>query len=138
MKGFPLREPATAPQLRACPGCDMLQSVPALTPGTSAQCPRCLTTLRRVSSHRLDHIAALTLAALVLLVVMCSTNLMSVQTAGIRHVADLFSGPDELVHRNMAALAAAVLFVSVVAPFGRISALLYVLGRAFSRTGPRN
>jgi paraquat-inducible protein A len=69
---------------------------------------------------------------------MCSTNLMSVQTAGIRHVADLFSGPDELVHRNMAALAAAVLFVTVVAPFGRISALLYVLGQAHESSPPRH
>lgn len=138
MKGFAALGRATAPQLRACPGCDLLQSVPALMPGTSAQCPRCLTTLRRVSIHRLDHVAALTLAALVLLVVMCSTNLMSVQTAGIRHVADLFSGPDELVHRHMAALAVAVLFVTVVAPFGRISALLYILGQAHESSPPRH
>jgi paraquat-inducible protein A len=138
MKGFAPRELATTPQLRACPGCDLLQSIPALASGTSAQCSRCSTTLRRVSAHRRDHVAALTLAALVLLIVMCSTNLMSVQTAGIRHVADLFSGPEELVHRNMAALAAAVLFVTVVAPFGRICALLYVLGRSHERSPPRH
>ena len=89
--------PATLPQLRECPGCGLLQMVPALHPGTTAQCARCPTILRRASAHRLDHIIALTVAALVLLAVMCTTALMSVQTAGIRHVADLFSGPAELV-----------------------------------------
>ena len=37
---------------------------------------------------------------------MFSTPLMSVQTAGIKHVANLFSGPEELVRRDMASLAA--------------------------------
>ncbi len=107
---------ATLPQLRECPGCGLLQTVPALTPGTSAYCARCPTILRRVSAHSLDHIVALTVAALVLLVVMCSSALMSVETAGIRHVADLFSGPQELVRQNMAPLALVVLFVTVFAP----------------------
>jgi paraquat-inducible protein A len=128
--------PATLPQLRECPGCGLLQTVPALRPGSAARCARCPTILRRVSTHRLDHIIALTVAALVLLVVMCSSSLMSVQTAGIRRVADLFSGPDELVHQNMAPLAAVVLFVTVLAPFARLSATLYVLIRVHQRRRP--
>ena len=97
--------PTTQPQLRECPGCGLLQAVPALVPGMSAQCARCPTTLRRTSAHRPDHIAALAVAAFVLLVVMCSTNLMSVETVGIKRTADLFSGPEELVRRNMGELA---------------------------------
>jgi paraquat-inducible protein A len=130
--------PATRPQLRECPGCGLLQRVPALPPGSAARCARCPTILRRVSAHRLDHLIALTAAALVLLAVMCSTSLMSVQTAGIRHVADLFSGPEELVHQHMAPLAAVVLFVTVLAPFARLSATLYVLIRAHERIPPRH
>ncbi len=72
-------------------------------------------------AHRLDHMAALTVAALVLLVVMCSSALMSVETAGIRHVADLFSGPQELVRQSMAPLALVVLFVTVLAPLARLA-----------------
>src|SRR5690242_1616477 len=94
--------PPSRPHLRECPGCGLLQTVPPLAPGMAAQCVRCPTTLRRTSAHRLDHIIALTLTALVLLIVMCSTQLMSVETAGISRVADLFSGPEELVRRNMA------------------------------------
>jgi paraquat-inducible protein A len=122
--------PTTQPELRECPACGLLQMVPPLAPGMTAQCTRCPTTLRRTSTHRLDHIIALSVAALVLLVIMCTTQLMSVETAGIKHVADLFSGPEELVRQNMGALAAAVLFVTVVAPFGKVLGTLYVLIRS--------
>src|SRR5258707_14700995 len=96
----------TLPQLRECPACGLLQTVPALMPGMTAQCVRCPTTLRRTSAHRPDHIAALAVAAFILLMVMCSTNLMSVETAGIKRTANLFSGPEELVRQNMAELGA--------------------------------
>ncbi len=138
-KASPAGEPpATLPQLRECPGCGLIQMVPALPPGTSAQCARCPTTLRRAGAHRLDHIIALTVAAVVLLAVMCASALMSVETAGIRHVADLFSGPQELVRQNMAPLAAVVLFVTVLAPFGKLLGTLYVLIRAHERNPPRH
>ena len=130
--------PPTLPQLRECPGCGLFQMVPALTPGMSAQCARCPTILRRVNAHRLDHILALTFAALVLLLVMCASTLMSVETVGIRHAADLFSGPDELVRRNMAPLAAVVLFVTVVAPLARLVGTIYVLIRAHEQSPPRH
>jgi len=128
----------TEPQLRECPGCGLFQTVPALAPGMTAQCIRCPTTLRRTSTHRLDHIIAITVAAFVLLVVMCSTTLMSVETAGISHTANLFSGPEELVRRNMAALGAVVVFVTVLAPLGRLIGALYVLVRSHESRPPRH
>jgi paraquat-inducible protein A len=77
-------------------------------------------------------------AAFVLLVVMCSTNLMSVETAGIKRTADLFSGPEELVRRNMAAVGAVVVFVTVLAPLARLVGTLYVLIRLRERSPPRH
>jgi paraquat-inducible protein A len=136
--GFPGDRPATEPQWRECPGCGLLQTVPVLPPGMTAQCARCTTTLRRTTAHRLEHVIALSLAALVLLVVMCSTTLMSVETSGISHVADLFSGPQELVRRNMAGLAAVVLFVTVVAPLARLIGTAYVLIRSHEMPPPRH
>jgi paraquat-inducible protein A len=130
--------PATPPQWRECPGCGLLQRVPPLLPGSAARCARCPTVLRRVTAHRLDHIAALAVAALVLLAVMCTSSLMSVEKAGIRHGADLFSGPEELVRQQMAPLAFVVLFVTVVAPLGRLVATLYVLIRAHQQHPPRH
>jgi paraquat-inducible protein A len=69
---------------------------------------------------------------------MCSSTLMSVETAGIRHVANLFSGPEELLRQNMAPLALVVLFVTVLAPLGRLLGTLYVLIRAHEKTPPRH
>jgi len=128
----------TVPQLRECPGCGLFQTVPALSPGMTAHCVRCPTTLRHVSRHQPQHLIALALAALILLIIMCSTQLMSVQKAGISHVAGLFSGPKELVHRNMAPLAAVVVFVTVVAPFVRLLCTIYVLVRSHEGHPPRH
>ena len=115
-----------------------MQAVPALAPGMTAQCMRCPTTLRRTSAHRPDHIAALVVAAFVLLVVMCSTNLMSVETVGIKRTADLFSGPEELGRRNMAALGAVVVFVTLLAPLGRLISTFYVLIRLHESRPPHH
>jgi paraquat-inducible protein A len=128
----------TEPQLRECPGCGLFQTVPALALGVTAQCVRCSTILRRTSNHRRDHLIALTATAFILLVIMCSTQLMSVDKAGIYHAADLFSGPQELTRQNMAPLAAVVIFVTVLAPFARLIGTLYVLIRSREPVPPRH
>jgi paraquat-inducible protein A len=69
---------------------------------------------------------------------MCTNTLMSVRTAGIAHSADLFSGPAELVRRDMAALAVVVVFVTVVAPFTQLVGTLYVLLRINEAEPPRH
>ena len=138
MKGFAPSAPTTEPQLRECPGCGLFQTVPPLAPGMSARCVRCPTVLRRTSAHRIDHVIALTSAAFILLIVMCSTTLMSVETAGIERAADLFSGPEELVRQNMGELAAVIIFVTVLAPLIRLVSMLYVLIRLYERTPPRH
>ena len=125
-------------QLRECPGCGLLQMVPPLARGMTAYCERCPTVLHRTTMHPADHSIALTLAALVLLVVMCTAALMSVQTAGIAHTAYLLSGPAELVRRNMAALALVVVSVTTVVPFGRLIGTLYVLIRLHETLPPRH
>ena len=117
------------PQLRECPGCGLFQTIPPLAPGMTARARAAPRPSIAQRGHPLEHSIALTLAALVLLVVMCTTTLMSVQTAGIAHSADLFSGPEELVQRGMPSLAAVVVFVTVLAPFGKLLGTLYVLLR---------
>src|SRR5579871_4829429 len=129
-------EAIAPPQLCECPGCGQLQTVPALRRGMTASCERCSTTLHHTTTHPLDHSIALTVAALVLLIVMCTTTLMSVQTAGIQHSAWLLSGPAELVARNMAALAAVVVFVTIVAPLAKLAGTLYVLLRLHEAAPP--
>jgi paraquat-inducible protein A len=127
---------ASPASVRECSGCGLLQSVAPLEPGMTAHCGRCSTTLHRKTKHPIDHGIALALAALILLTVTCTAALMSVQTAGIAHTAYLLSGPSELVARGMAVLAAVVIFVTVVAPYGKLLGTLYVLVRLHERQPP--
>jgi paraquat-inducible protein A len=126
----------TEADVRECPGCGLFQLVPILTPGTTAQCSRCTTTLRRARVHPLDRSLALTLSALMLLVIVCATMLMRVQAAGMVHQSGLFAGPAELVQRGMAPLAAVVLFTTAVAPFAKLLGTLYVLIRLHEAKPP--
>ncbi|MBV9118600.1 MAG: paraquat-inducible protein A [Acetobacteraceae bacterium] len=126
------------PTVRECPGCGLFQTVPPVQPGITARCGRCGTTLRRGRAHALDWSMALTLAALVLLVIMCSATLMSVSTAGISHSIGLFAGPEELVRRNMAALALVIVFTIVLAPLGKLIGTIYVLARLREAEPPRH
>lgn len=130
--------PATRAEVKECPGCGLMHVIPPLERGTTARCVRCPTTLHQTSSHSLDHSVALTVAALVLLIIMCATTLMNVQTAGIVHDAGVFSGPLELVHRGMTELAVVVVFVTVIAPLARLIGTLYVLLRLREPTPPRH
>lgn len=122
--------------LRECPGCGHFQIVPALSPGHTASCPRCGTTLRRSRTHPLDRSIALTSAALILLTIVCSTTLMTVRAAGTQHSASLFSGPYELVERGMSPLAMVVVFTTAVAPFAKLLMTLYVLVRLHEARPP--
>ena len=61
---------------------------------------------------------------------------MSVETAGIGQTAYLLSGPEELVTRDMAPLGAVVVFVTVLAPLGKLLGTLYVLVRLRETSPP--
>jgi paraquat-inducible protein A len=125
-------------ELRECPGCGRFQIVPPLREGMVAVCERCPTRLRKASVRSHDISIALNAAALVLLAILCSTTLMSVETAGIQLHAGLFSGPEELVRRGMASVAIVVVFVTVIAPFGKLAGTLYVLLRMYEPKPPRH
>jgi paraquat-inducible protein A len=124
--------------LRECPGCGLFQLEPALAPHTTAVCNRCGTVLRRARRHPLEHSLALTFAALILLLVMCLSVLMTVSTSGIVHGAGIFSGPVELVERNMTSLAVVVVFVTVVAPLAKLIGTIYILLRIREAKPPRH
>ncbi len=130
--------PETPSELRECPGCGLFQVVPALRPGMAARCNRCGTTLRRARRDPLRRGLALNVTALVLLAVMATTTLMVVSTKGIVHSAGLFSGPAELARRGMPELGLAVVFTSLIAPFGKFASTAYVLARLQWPNPPRH
>ena len=131
-------DPQPQPRLRECPGCGRFQIVPIMAPGMTARCERCPTILERAAVHTREWSIALHVAALMLLIILCLTTLMTVKSAGIVLSAGLFAGPMELVHRGMASVAIVVVFVTVVAPFGRLIGTLYVLVRSREAAPPRH
>jgi paraquat-inducible protein A len=69
---------------------------------------------------------------------MCLSTLMTVRTSGIEHQAGIFSGPVELLRRNMSGLAVVVVFVTVLAPLAKLIGTIYVLLRIRETNPPRH
>jgi paraquat-inducible protein A len=117
----------TAPQLRECSGCGLVQTVPALLPEMHAGCFRCGTALRRTRREPMAHSLALTIAALALFIILWTTMLMRVSASGIVHDADLLDGPLELARRGLWPLGLVVGFTTAFAPLSKYLAMTYVL-----------
>jgi paraquat-inducible protein A len=127
-----------APLLHECRGCGLRQLVPPLARGMLARCVRCGTVLRSHRRNTIEHALALASTALVLLGVTATATMMTVQTAGIVHHADLISGPLELERRGMFSLSAAVVFTSLLAPMVKLAGTVYALGLLQMRDPPRH
>ncbi len=112
--------------------------MPALAPGTAALCSRCGVTLRRGRRDPIERSLALSVGALVLLIIVCLTTMMRVEASGISAQAGLFSGPEELTRRGMPELAAAVLFTTVLAPFAKLIGTIVVLAGLRAAHPPRH
>jgi paraquat-inducible protein A len=119
--------PHTPSSLRECPGCGMFQLVPPLVPRTVARCSRCNTMLRRTGADPTTSAFALNVAACGMLVIGCTTTLMTVSKVGMFHSANLFSGPQGLRSHGLWELAVIVLFTTVAAPVLKLFLTLYVL-----------
>ncbi|MGH7101727.1 MAG: paraquat-inducible protein A, partial [Acetobacteraceae bacterium] len=124
--------------LSECLGCGLQQFVPSLAPHGRARCVRCNTTLGSRRRNTLEPSLALALAALVLLIITATTTLMRVEQSGIVHLADLITGPVELLRHGMPGLAAAVVFTSLLAPFANLAGTIYVLTLLHLPNPPRH
>ncbi|HUC18933.1 MAG TPA: paraquat-inducible protein A [Acetobacteraceae bacterium] len=127
-----------AATLHECHGCGLRQLVSPLARGMLARCVRCGTVLRGHRRNTIEHAFALACAALVLLGVTATATMMTVQTAGIVHHADLVSGPLELERRGMFSLSVAVIFTSLLAPLAKLAGTVYALGLLQTRNPPRH
>ena len=76
----------------ACPDCDLLNRVPELAPGESANCSRCDCTLSRFPPNCIDRVLALNFAAIVLYIIACYFPFLSFGKAGIMVDTHLVSG----------------------------------------------
>ena len=111
----------------ACPGCDLLQRIPVLSPGGKARCPRCGHTMAANKPDSLERTLALTVAAAITLVVANTTPLMGISVVG-RHVSTtILGGVLEMWLQGQEITALLVAFCAIVAPTVYIGLMLVIL-----------
>lgn len=111
----------------ACPGCDLLQHVPPLPPGAKARCTRCGETLATAPSDPLDRTLALTLAALVVLIVANTMPLMGLEAVGRTASTTIIGGAHEMWLQGREITAVVVAFCAVVSPSAYLLCMLVLL-----------
>jgi paraquat-inducible protein A len=111
----------------ACPDCDLLQRLPELPPGGKARCPRCGWTVATRTADPLDRPLALTLTALIALVVANTAPLMRLSAVGLHASTTIVGGAYEMWVQGQEMTAVIVTFCAVIAPAGYLLFMLTVL-----------
>lgn len=113
--------------LIACPDCDLLQHVPMLTPGDRACCARCGHILAAGVADPLDRPLALTVAALIVLVIANATPMMGLSVVGRHASTTILGGSIAMWQTGQPVTAVAVAFCAFLAPAVMLVSLLTVL-----------
>src|ERR1700687_6056669 len=100
----------------ACPGCDLLQTLPVLPPRAKARCPRCGEILAVRPADPLDAPLALTLAAAIVFIVENTAPLMALSTLGREVSTTILGGAHQMWLHGEEITALAVAFCAVIAP----------------------
>lgn len=117
------------PQLVACPDCDLLQRLPELQNGGSAQCLRCNRELWRRRDNSLDRTLALAIAAAILYAIANSVPMLGIAVVGRSADTTIIGGAEHLWENGPAIVGLLVLFTAVIAPALQIIfTLIIVLG----------
>ncbi|MGD9189180.1 MAG: paraquat-inducible protein A [Desulfobacteraceae bacterium] len=113
--------------LIACPACDLLHHRSRLAVAVTARCSRCGSVLFRSSNQSLDSPLALTVAAIILLVLANCFPFISLAMSGHTEQALLVSGVVSLVDAGWVLLPVLVLLTGIVFPFLQMVGVAYVL-----------
>jgi paraquat-inducible protein A len=119
----------------ACPACGLVQRVPALEPGSHAQCVRCgeiITERRKAGS--LGRTAALSLAGLILYVPANAYPILSMNLHGARSDNTIWEGSKALFESGQWFAAVVVFAASIVIPLLKLVGLFFLVATA--RRGP--
>ncbi len=124
----------------ACPDCDLLQQLPELPPGGKARCPRCPRCSRMVATRNIDPLhrpLALTITALIALIVANTAPLMGMSAVGRQASTTIVVGAHQMWVQCQEITALVVVFCALIAPAGYIVFMLTVLLAARRPPAPR-
>jgi paraquat-inducible protein A len=111
----------------ACPDCDLLQRLPELPPGGKARCTRCGWVIAVRTVDPLDRPLALTITALIVLIVANTAPLMGLSAVGRSASTTIVGGAYDMWVQGQRLTAVIVAFCAVIAPAGYILFMLTVL-----------
>jgi paraquat-inducible protein A len=111
----------------ACPECDLLQRIPELAPGSKARCPRCARTIASRLADPIDRPLALTITALIALIIANTAPLMGLSAVGRSASTTIIGGAYQMWVEGQELTALIVAFCALIAPAGYLLFMLAVL-----------
>ena len=111
----------------ACHDCDLLHRIPSVSPGMTAICRRCGALLAKPKKNSIDRTLALAITGLILLVMANAFPFLGFKIQGQVRTTILLTGIHQLYTEGLTAVAALVLFTTVIAPLIQFLTLIYVL-----------
>lgn len=121
-----LNQPLPDTSIVACPSCDLLQRLPAISPGESIRCVRCETELWRRKSDSINRTLALALAASVLWIITNTMPMLGLRAAGHEAFTTVIRGAELLWEHGEPLVAVIIFFTVVAAPVLQITFVIAV------------
>jgi paraquat-inducible protein A len=109
-----------------CPCCGLSLSIPTLTPGESALCPRCKQHLVRIETHPLDTPTAYAIASLIIMAIVYTQLYMSIDLFGIHVELTIPYMVATLAQQDYSLLAEIMFFLTFGSPVLFLLLCLYV------------
>lgn len=113
--------------IAACPDCDLMQRISALSSGETARCLRCGRSMAACKTDPLNRTFAFTIAAAIVLVIANVTPLMGLSAVGRHASTTIFGGVLKMWQQGQEITAALVAFCTVFAPTIYIAFMLTIL-----------
>lgn len=118
--------PLADANIAACPDCDLLLRLPAVSPGASVRCPRCDRELWRHKPDSVNRTLALTVAALVLYIIANVDPMLGLTVVGREAFTTVVGGAEQLWRDGQEIVSVLVFFTAVIAPALQIGFLLLI------------
>ena len=111
----------------ACPDCDLLQRIPALSPGGAACCPRCGRKLATCKPESQERTMALAVAAAIAFLITNMEPLMGLSLAGREASTTIAGGVWQMWEQGEKITALLIALFALIAPALQIGFLLAIL-----------
>ena len=121
--------------IRLCPDCDLVISVPEMNTNQEARCPRCAHTLEHSKPLRIQQLLALVFTGLLLYFPANLYSVLFMELAGQQHNSSIWDGVLAFWNEGYTFVAGLVFFAAMFVPLVRLLVLLPILSAAHWRIG---